>query len=81
MASTTSQKESLFEFPLENENQNGQRSVYNGKANIVVTVKTPITIKCYNNDQRYSLSFYIQRYDRFDNAVDAPLQNILNGVI
>ena len=74
-------KINFIRIPLENENQNGQRTVYNGKANIVVTVKTTITIKCYIKDERCSLSFYIQRYDRFDNAVDAPLQNILNGVI
>ena len=50
-------KRNFIRVPLENENQNGQRTVHNGKANIVVTVKTPVTIKCYINDVLYHFIF------------------------
>ena len=53
--------------------------VYSGCCKIVVTRITPITISYYTKTQKASLSFYIQRYDDQDFALDAPLQSRLNG--
>ena len=52
---------------------------YAGSSKVVVTVQTPVCLVYETKSQRVTMSFYIQRYDHKDVAVDAALQSKLNG--
>ena len=51
---------------------------YNGCSNVVVSKNTPMMATYKTVTQKVTLSFYVQRYDLNDHAMDLPLQSRLN---
>jgi len=60
-----------------NENQ-VQKMVYAGCAKVVVSEYTPIKIDYSQTSQKLTVSFFIQRYDSNDFAIDKSLQALMN---
>ena len=58
----------------------GGKSTYHGHARVVVTEQTPIAITYKMKTMYCKMSYYIQRYNDLDEAVDVRLQALLNGV-
>ena len=50
-----------------------------GVGRIVVAERTPIKLVYYTKTQKLTPSFYIQRYDANDFALDVPFQGLLNA--
>lgn len=50
---------------------------YKGKASVVITNKTPLKIDYSMKQQKAVVTFYVQRYDKEDFAIDASLQNLM----
>ena len=50
---------------------------YKGKATVVITNNTPLKIDYSVKQQKAVVTFYVQRYDKDDFAVDAGLQNLM----
>ena len=57
------------------------KSVFKGHGRIVITDKTPLTITYKMKTQCCSMSYYIQRYNIKNEALDIRLQALLNGLI
>ena len=55
-----------------------QISVYNGRSAVVVTDFTPFCLDYNMQQQRATVSFYVQRYTAHDFAVDSSLQALIN---
>ena len=55
-----------------------QISVYNGRSAVVVTDTTPFCLDYNMQQQRATVSFYVQRYTAHDFAVDSSLQALMN---
>ena len=53
--------------------------IYSGCSNVVITTRTPVTITYHTKNKKASVSFFIQRYDDQDVAVDAVLQAKIDG--
>ena len=53
--------------------------VYNGCAQVVFSVNTPMRLDYNYASSKVTISFYIQRYDKDDFAVDASLQTLMNS--
>lgn len=56
-----------------------RENTYNGCAEVVFSVQSPLRIDYHYSSSKASISFYIQRYDKNDFSVDASLQKLLNG--
>ena len=52
--------------------------IYSGKSVVVVTQATPIEIVFAMKQQRVTITFYVQRYDRNGFAKDSNLQKLMN---
>ena len=53
--------------------------MYAGFSKVVITNMSPMKMIYHTETQKALLSFYIQRYNHEDVAVDAALQSRLNG--
>ena len=53
--------------------------MYAGFSKVVITNMSPMKMIYHTKTQKALLSFYIQRYNHEDVAVDAALQSRLNG--
>ena len=54
--------------------------IYNGCSKVVVSKNTPMIATYKTEVQKVDISFYIQRYDLTNQAVDLPLQSRLNQI-
>lgn len=52
---------------------------YMGKSCVVITANTPLTIVYSMKNQRATVMFFIQRYDKNEFALDIALQKLLNS--
>ena len=55
-----------------------KQTMYNRCAKIVVSKHTPIRMDYFFETQRLQMTYYIQRYDINDVALDLSLQNLIN---
>jgi len=55
-----------------------QKMVYAGCAKVVVSLYTPIKLDYIESSQKLTVSFFIQRYDSKDYAIDKSLQALMN---
>ena len=51
---------------------------YSGRAAVVVTSTTPIILDFHLKQEKVTILFYVQRYDKSDFSLDATLQALLN---
>ncbi|CAB4030281.1 Hypothetical predicted protein, partial [Paramuricea clavata] len=51
---------------------------YSGRAAVVVTSTTPIIFYYNTKQEKLTILFYVQRYDKDDFSLDATLQALLN---
>jgi hypothetical protein len=52
---------------------------YSGRAAVVVTSTTPIIFYYNTKQEKLTILFYVQRYDKDDFSLDATLQSLLNS--
>ena len=52
---------------------------YNGHSRIVVTKQTPVVITYNMSTECFKITYYIQRYNKQNEPVDANLQAVLNN--
>ena len=68
-------KKRHFETVMENVRKIFQ---YSGRAVVVVGKNTPITFTYQKKQEKFTVLFYVQRYDKEDFCLDATLQALLN---
>ena len=56
-----------------------RKKAYNGSAEVVISERTPLTLEYEYRTSQLSVSFYVQRYNYNDFALDNQLQQLMNG--
>lgn len=61
-------------------NENGRNVFkYTGRAAVVVSQSTPLILQYNTKQEKLTVLFYVQRYDKDDFSLDISLQALLNS--